>query len=327
MFRKIALLFLLTFVIFTGSMQVYATVLTEATQPEETVDIEYTVQMNEYLKGVYETWTGVIGAILTVTAIFGIAFPMYSSRQMDKKIQAAVANLKKDIEKESKKQIGINSALLLFSSNDYAMSNDILKKLMQEYPQDVYLHLLFGRNVFYEFYAAQNPSEIKAENLHILEEGIEHYLKVAQSSPAKQSEYYELGAVFPDSIIHELCILTGRLLEYTSEHPTCGNYHKLARTVLHTIENLLGIKKPEDIGDEEPTNVHIMNYIILNRQLAESYEKFGSSNAEKQYERVLRLYDLSFGLDYEAEKATCQQALERLGKTGKTKCHCRKRSK
>ncbi len=293
-------------------------------------ELENTLKMNQMLQELYGTWTTVITIAISITTLVGVGLPIFSSIQIDKKIKNAVAKMQKDATKANQKQLVINNALLLSASRDYISSNQLIEKLMKEYPADPYLDLLYGRNVFYLFQASEHALTPKDNNISMLESGVEHYLRAATSKSIKQSNYYELGAVFSDSIIHELCIMTGLLIDYSMEHPGCSNYHRLTRSVLQAIEDLLGLHSLDAFADEDPTNTHIMNYTILNHQLAKSYEHFGNLKAKAQYEYTLKLYMISNELEYGGEKTDCVQAVERLNRQVLPVPHprcCRRRKK
>ncbi len=246
-----------------------------------------------------------------MTALLGIAFPLYSSKSIDKKIDRAVAEIKKDSEKANKKQVAINNALLLAGSKDYWASTEVLEKLQADYPDDVYIDLLCGRNIFYIYYTSSDSPEINDGNISDIEKGIRHYLKVAKSKTMAQSGYLDLGAVFSDSIVHELCMMTGSILEYSGEHGG-ANYHELAVSVIRAIEGIFGIKSYRELADKDPTDVHIMNYTALNHRLAESYRRFGNINARAQYERTVWLYSMSKELDRSYEIEDCKNAMKTL---------------
>lgn len=300
----------------TTDDEVVATQL-EETQPSESVEaINYEIQLEESLAlnkeliGVYETWTSIISIILILVTIFGVAVPLYSNFRIDKKINNATKRLKKDQEDIIEKNLLINNALMLAASKEYWSSNEILKDILKEDNDNTYLHLLIGRNYFLQYEGENQPQNLNEEDLQNIEDAINHYLFVANHSNT-EDKYYELGVIFPNSIIHELCILTSKLIEHSLKGQ-CANYHKLTSSVLKAIEKILGIKNFDDIANDEPTNVHIMNYIGLNHELAKSYAHFNNIKAKEQYEYTLKLYSISADLDYTEEIAQCQAAIKNL---------------
>ena len=289
----------------------------EETQPSESlVDAEYQTQLkeslalNKELLSVYETWTSIISIILILVTIFGVAVPLYSNFRIDKKINNATRKMRKEYEKVMEKNISINNALMLSASKEYWSSNEILNDILREDKENAYLHLLIGRNYFLQYEGENQPRNLDEEDLKNIEDAINHYLFVANHSKT-EDRYYELGVIFPNSIIHELCMLTGKLIEHSLKGKR-ANYHKLTVSVLRAIEKILGIKDFDDIANDEPTNVHIMNYINLNHELAKSYAHFGNIKAKEQYLYTLKLYSISTDLDYKTEIDHCTKALAEL---------------
>ena len=295
------------------------TVTTEAkeTQPNESlVDADYQTQLeeslalNKELLGVYETWTSIISIILILVTIFGVAVPLYSNFRIDKKINSAKKRLLKEQEKIMEKNLLINNALMLSASKEYWSANEILNDILKEDMDNAYLHLLIGRNYFLQYEVENRPQKLDDEDLQNIEDAINHYLFVAEHSKT-EDKYYELGVIFPNSIVHELCILTGKLIEHSLEGKH-SHYHKLTVSVLKAIEKVLGIKNFDDIADNEQDHVHIMNYVGLNYELAKSYAHFGNIKAKKQYQYTLKLYSISKELDYSKQIAECKKALAEL---------------
>lgn len=178
------------------------------------------------------------------------------------------------------------------------------------------MHLLAGRNAVLE-YVLDIPDyeerQLNEDEIEEVEKAVEHYLFVANNSKS-ESEYFELGAIFSDSIIHELCMLICTLIDYSMEHEGVSNYHKLTVKVLKAIEKMLGIKDFDDIVNEEQSNVHIMNYIGLNHTLAKSYMHFGNAKAKKQFEYALELYSIDPVLNCE-HIGECKKIIESLEST------------
>ena len=199
---------------------------------------------------------------------------------------------------------------MLSASKEYWSSNEILNDILREDKENAYLHLLIGRNYFLQYEGENQPQNFDEEDLKNIEDAINHYLFVANHSKT-EDRYYELGVIFPNSIIHELCMLTNKLVEHSLKR-NCANYHKLTVAVLKAIEKILGIKDFDDIANDEPTNVHIMNYINLNHALAKSYAYFGNIKAKEQYLYTLKLYSISTDLDYKTEIDHCTKALTEL---------------
>lgn len=289
----------------------------EETQPDENlVNADYQTQLDESLTlnkellSIYETWTSVISIILILVTIFGVAVPLYSNFRIDKKINSATKKMRKETEALLEKNFCINNALMLSASGDYWSSNKILKDILKEDKKNVYLRLLIGRNHFLQYTGETQPQNLDEEDLQNIEDAINHYLFVANHSNT-EDKYYELGVIFPNSIIHELCILTSKLIEHSMKGQ-CANYHKLTVSVLRSIEKVLGIKDFDDIVNDEQTNVHIMNYINLNHELAKSYAHFGNIKAKEQYLYTLKLYSISTDLDYKKEIDSCTKALAEL---------------
>lgn len=289
----------------------------EETQPDENLvnadyqtQLEESLALNKELLGVYETWTAVISIILILVTILGIAVPLYSNFRIDKKINSATKKMRKETEALLEKNFCINNALMLSASGDYWSSNKILKDILKQDKKNVYLRLLIGRNHFLQYTGENQPQNLDEEDLQNIEDAINHYLFVANHSNT-EDKYYELGVIFPNSIIHELCILTSKLIEHSMKGQ-CANYHKLTVSVLRAIEKILGIKVFDDIANDEPSNVHIMNYINLNHELAKSYAHFGNIKAKEQYLYTLKLYSISTDLDYKKEIDSCTKALAEL---------------
>ncbi len=272
--------------------------------------LEEALTTNQELLGIYDTWTSIISIILILVTVFGIAVPIYANIRIDKKIKSATKRLKKDQEEIIEKNLLINNALMLAASKEYWSSNEILNDILKEDKDNTYLHLLIGRNYFLQYEGENQPQNLDEEDLQNIEDAINHYLFVANHSNTEE-KYYELGVIFPNSIIHELCILMSKLIEHSLKGQ-CANYHKLTSSVLKAIEKILGIKNFDDIANDEPTNVHIMNYIGLNHELAKSYAHFRNIKAREQYEYTLKLYSISGDLDYTEEIAKCKKALGEL---------------
>ena len=293
------------------------TIEMEETQPNESlVDADYQAQLeeslalNKELLSVYETWTSIISIILILVTIFGVAVPLYSNFRIDKKINSATKRLRKEQEKIMEKNLSVNNALMLSASKEYWASNEVLNDILKENKDNAYLHLLIGRNLFLQYGDENLEKTLNNEALRDIEEAINHYLFVANHTKA-EDKYYALGVIFPDSIIHELCILTSILIKHSLKGQ-CANYHKLTVSVLRAIEKVLGIKDFDDIANDEQTNVHIMNYINLNHELAKSYAHFGNIKAKEQYLYTLKLYSISTDLDYKKEIDSCTKALAEL---------------
>lgn len=289
----------------------------EETQPNESlVDADYQTQLeeslalNKELLSVYETWTSIISIILILVTIFGVAVPLYSNFRIDKKINNSTKRLRKEQEKIMEQNLSVNNALMLSASKEYWASNEVLKDILKENKDNAYLHLLIGRNLFLQYGDENLEESLSDEALRDIEEAINHYLFVANHTKA-EDKYYALGVIFPDSIIHELCILTSTLIAHSLKGQ-CANYHKLTVSVLRAIEKVLGIKDFDDIANDEQTNVHIMNYINLNHELAKSYAHFGNIKAKEQYLYALKLYSISTDLDYKKEIDSCTKALAEL---------------
>ena len=295
------------------------TVTTEVkeTQPDENlgnmdnqIRLEESLALNRELLGVYETWTSIISIVLILVTIFGVAVPLYSNFRIDKKINNATRKMQKEHEKVMEKNISINNALMLSASKEYWSSNEILNDILRGDKENAYLHLLIGRNYFLQYKGEDQPQNLDEEDLKNIEDAINHYLFVANNSKM-EDRYYELGVIFPNSIIHELCILTSILIEHSMKGQ-CANYHKLTVSVIKAIEKVLGFKDFDDIANDEPTNVHLMNYINLNHELAKSYAYFGNIKAKEQYLYTLKLYSISTDLDYKTEIDHCTKALAKL---------------
>ncbi|MBP3339097.1 MAG: hypothetical protein J6L69_06815 [Lachnospiraceae bacterium] len=274
-------------------------------------NVENIIKINEKLYDLYGTWTSIIAIIAILITILGFAVPLYNSKKIDRKIENAICEIKKENELINKKQLLLNNALMLSASSNYYSSNKILNRLVETDKSNSYLHLLIGRNIFHKYETVYIERELDYDEINEIEKAIKHFLFVADNSD-KDEEYYELGSVFSDSIIHELCMLTNRLIEFSIMHEYTGNYHKLAIRVIKAIEDLLGIKEFDDIVNEEQSNVHIMNYIILNHMLAKSYLHYGNIKAKEQYEYTIKLYSISKELDYEKEINDCYEAINSI---------------
>lgn len=290
---------------------------TEETQPDENLvnadyqtQLEESLALNKELLGVYETWTSIISIVLILVTIFGVAVPLYSNFRIDRRINSATKRLRKEQERIMEKNLLINNALMLSASKEYWSSNEILNDILKEDKDNAYLHLLIGRNYFLQYEVENQPQNLDAEDLKNIEDAINHYLFVAEHSKTEDT-YYELGVIFPNSIVHELCILTGKLIEHSLEGKH-SHYHKLTASVLKAIEKVLGIKNFDDIADDAQDHVHIMNYVGLNHELAKSYAHFGNIKAKKQYQYTLKLYSISKELDYSKQIAECNAAISEL---------------
>lgn len=294
-----------------------STIQTEETTPQHNpLDEDYQTQLeesltlNKKLLGIYDTWTSIISIILILVTVFGIAVPVYSNLRIDKKINNATRKIREENEKLMEKNLSINNALMLSASKEYWSSNEILRDILKEDKSNVYVHLLVGRNYFFQYFDENSPTDLNSEQLQDIEDAISHYLFVANHSKL-EDKYYTLGVIFPDSIVHELCMLTTKLIEH-SLNGQCANYHKIVVSVIRAIEKVLNIKGFDDIANEEQTNVHIMNYINLNHELAKSYAHFGNIKATEQYLYTLKLYSISTDLDYKKEIDSCTKALAEL---------------
>ena len=278
-------------------------------------ELEYALQTNEKLFDIYGTWTSVITIILILITIVGFAVPLYNSKTIDKKIKRAISILKSESEAITKKQLELTNALMLSASKEYGASNAILDRLTEKSPDDSYLHLLIARNIFQRFETI-TASSLDNNDVDSIERAIQHFLYVTYNTDI-ESEYYELGAVFPNSIVHELCYLTHTLVEYSITQRGHGHYHKLTTKVLRAIEYMLNIHEFDDIANEDQTNVFIMNYVLLNYALAQSYMYFGNIKAKEQYEYALKLYQISTTLDYSSEIEECRRAIKTLAQQQK----------
>lgn len=290
---------------------------TEETQPDENLanadyqtQLEESLALNKELLSIYETWTAIVSIVLILVTIFGVAVPLYSNFRIDKKINNSTKRLRKEQETLMEQNLSVNNALMLSASTEYWASNEILKDILKENKDNAYLHLLIGRNLFLQYGDENLEKALNDEALRDIEEAINHYLFVANHTKAEE-KYYALGVIFPDSIIHELCILTSTLIAH-SLRGQCANYHKLTVSVLRAIEKVLGFKDFDDIANDEPTNVHLMNYISLNHELAKSYAHYGNIKAKAQYQYTLKLYSISSEIDYSQEIDECTAAISRL---------------
>lgn len=286
------------------------TTVTVSQNADDSAALEESLMLNERLLGLYDTWTAVISIVLILVTVIGIAVPLYGNSQVDKKLQKAMDKIKRDNEATMQKHLLINNAQMMTASKEYWNSNEILKELIKDDPDSVYLHLLIGRNAFYQYVLDSTSTEWRDDQLTEIEEAIGHYLFVADRTDNEEG-YYRLGTVFPNSIIHELCMLTSILVTQSLEAGRF-HYHKLTVSVLKAIEKVLGIRDFDDVANEDQTNVYIMNYIALQHQLAKSYAHFGNIKAKEQYQRVLDLYSVSHELDYTAEIDDCRKALSEL---------------
>ena len=292
-------------------------ILTEDSSSERDYnsELEYALQTNEKLFDIYGTWTSVITIILILITIVGFAVPLYNSKTIDKKIKRAISNLKSESEAITKKQLELTNALMLSASKEYYASNAILNRLIEKHPDDSYLHLLIARNLFQQN-EDKTASSLNSDDADNIEKAIQHFLYVAYNIDI-ESEYYELGVIFPDSIVHELCHLTHTLVEYSITQRSHGHYHKLTTKVLRAIEHILDIHEFDDIANEDQTNVFIMNYVLLNHALAQSYMYFGNIKAKEQYEYTLKLYQIATTLDYSSEINDCRRAIKTLSQQQK----------
>lgn len=227
----------------------------EETQPDENLvnadyqtQLEESLALNKELLSVYETWTSIISIILILVTIFGVAVPLYSNFRIDKKINNSTKRLRKEQEKIMEQNLSVNNALMLSASKEYWASNAILKDILKENKDNAYLHLLIGRNLFLQYGDENLEESLSDEALRDIEEAINHYLFVTNHTKA-EDKYYALGVIFPDSIIHELCILTSTLIAHSLKGQ-CANYHKLTVSVLRAIERVLGIKDFDDIAND-----------------------------------------------------------------------------
>ena len=228
---------------------------------------ESIVEINEKLYDIYGTWTAVIAVIFILITVIGFAVPLYNSKKIDKKIKKAIKKLKKKNDEINQRQIFVNNALMLSASGDYFSSNKILNNIIKTDENNCYLHLLIGRNIFCQYESIDLNRELTQEEAKEIEKAVEHYIFVGNNI-GKELEYYELGAVFPDNIIHELCILINRLIEYSINQPYTPCYHKLTVKVIKIIEKILDINEFDDIVNEDQTNVFIMNYkLFLGKKL------------------------------------------------------------
>ena len=277
-------------------------------------EIEDIVHTNEQLRDIYGTWTSVIAAIFIVITVIGFAVPLYSKRSVDKKIKDAIKLINKENEIMNAKQIAISNALMLSASESYYASNKILEKLLEKDKNDSYLNLLIARNIFLK-YVDYKRSRLELNDIYEIKRAIDCYIFVANNR-GDETEFYELGAVFSNNIIHELCTLTGCLFDYYEDKGVCSDSHKVAVKVIETIKKILGFNSFSDIANEDQTNVHLMNYIGLNHRLADSYYRFGHIDAKKQYEYVLKLYSISDELNYEKQKEECTDKIKELDGNG-----------
>lgn len=271
-------------------------------------ELERSVEMNEKLFDLYGTWTSVIAIAF---AVLGVIIPLYYTKKIDQKIKNAISDFKKESEALNQKQLSINNALMLSASKDYWTSNKILYKVLEKNKKDTYLHLLIGRNIFFQYTQEFTNQISNDEQAEEVEKGVEHFLFVADNINT-ESEYYDLGSVFPNSIVHELCVLMNKLIDYSLEYQYSPNYHKLTSKVIKSIEKMLDIKTFDDIANQEQSSVYLMHYKDINHALAKSYKHFGNIKAKEQYEYALKLYTISNELDYKTAIKDCLDNLNLL---------------
>ncbi len=277
----------------------------------EAIEIETILETNKELRGVYGVWTAVITIVLVLVTILGVAIPLYDRKNINQKIKDAVQKLQEENKVLNQRQLTLNNALMLSASKDYYISNTLLKKLLQEDNNDAYIHLLIGRNTFLQYESEDLERELTDDDRDEIEKAIEHFI-FAVNNLNNESNFYELGSVFPDSVIHELCMLTTELINSSINDEKCSNYHKLTVRVIKTIEQILKIESFDDIANEDQTNVHIMNYKNLNHVLADSYKNFGNIKAISQYEYTLSLYKISSELNETELIEDCVKNIEEL---------------
>lgn len=294
----------------TSSNVCYNEVKEESNSKEDNGELKSALEINNKLFEIYGTWTAVIAAIFILITIISFAIPLYNTKLVDKKIEKSLVEFKRESQKISQRQTIINNALMLSSSNDYSISNSILQRVLEKEQDNVYIHMLMGRNIFFEYETRANDN-IGEDDTEKIISGINHFIFVAEHIEP-DLEFYELGSIFPNSIIHELCILTEKLLDYSMSKTYSKNYHKLAVRVIKTIEKLLNINDFDDIANEDQTNVFIMNYVGLNHELAKSYKHFKNTKAKEQYEYTLNLYSISSDINYHTQKEECIAALKTL---------------
>ncbi len=277
-------------------------------------ELETVVETNKELRAIYGVWTAVITIVLVLVTILGIAIPLYDRKNINQKIKDAIQKLQEENKVLNQRQLTLNNALMLSASKDYYTSNTLLEKLLQEDKKDAYIHLLIGRNTFLQYESEDLERELTDDDRDEIEKAIEHFIFVVNNLN-NESNFYELGSVFPDSVIHELCMLTTELINSSINDEMCSNYHKLTVRVIKTIEQILKIESFDDIANEDQTNVHIMNYKNLNHALAESYKTFGNIKAISQYEYTLSLYKISSDLNEAEAIEDCVKNIEELSCT------------
>ncbi|MCD8107070.1 MAG: hypothetical protein LUE20_03780 [Oscillospiraceae bacterium] len=289
--------------------------LDEQYEPSEAdlkTDLETAISINDKLFDLYGTWTAVIGIVLILVSVVGIAVPVYMNAKVDNKIRRELIKFKKVLEKSRVENIKINNALMLSASQEYWSSNEILEKCLNEDQSSVYLHLLVGRNVFLAYEKQWKDSSKRSEDqIKAIQKAVEYYIFAIEHS-SDDNKYYNLGAVFENSVVHELCILTGELLRYSTEEEGRANYHKLAVKVIRTIEKVLHYDSFDDIANDDQTNVYLMFYKLLNFDLAKSYLFFGNIMGKEQFEYALKLFTISADIAYDNEISECKEALDSL---------------
>lgn len=281
---------------------------------DEINELETVVEINKELRAIYGVWTTVITIVLVLVTILGIAIPLYDRKNINKKIQEEIKKMQEETKNLNQRQLTLNNALMLSASKDYCISNTLLEKLLQEDKQDAYIHLLIGRNTFLQYESEELDRELTDDDRVEIEKAIEHFIFVVNNLN-NESNFYELGSVFPDSVIHELCMLTTELIYSSINDEMVSNYHKLTVRVIKTIEQILKIESFDDIANEDQTNVHIMNYKKLNHVLAESYKTFGNIKAINQYKYTLSLYKISSELNEAEAIEDCVKNIEDLSFT------------
>ncbi|MCI9093043.1 MAG: hypothetical protein HFF36_04550 [Coprobacillus sp.] len=230
---------------------------------------------------VFTTWTTVVFGILGIV----IALSIYNIYRSKKDVDEALSEYKKIIE-ESKNKLEkveemetklektyeinniLSSVIMNISEKNYWFAIDSIKKALEIDSNNVLFNYYYARCSFLEVQKIEenrkeNNEEMSEKDIELAFESLEAYLKVLNNITEDQQNTYNLGVLFPNINIYEMTTLSLVLLNSNE----CGTYLDIVRKVLEEMRKEMQIKQIQDFAYMEQTDVSLMNYRCLLKEL------------------------------------------------------------
>ena len=242
-------------------------------------------------------------------------FDNFKAAGVEAKIKNVVeeANLTiSKFEEESKKQfekmIMIQNAMILSTSENYWASNECLRKLKVEYPDDLYIEIYIAVNSFRELGKSNN--EVNKEKEESIYETINSFIGWYYKTEGKLADKLMIGDVFHGYTVHEVYLLI-QILE-KCESINISRYIKVCKKTIKYILDVIGIQKEEEIYDFDQTDSFVMIYKELNFSLCEMYKKTDNAQLKSQLTKTISLYKIDNFDSSNGKLEKCIQMLAEL---------------